>query len=73
MSDEVVVEGRVNTSQDGIVVNRGGMPVHRRRSWELPQSLGTYRELNRRTHVMVTSVVRLIPVMKMRLSRTISV
>lgn len=24
MSDEVVVEGRVNTSQDGIVVNRGG-------------------------------------------------
>lgn len=25
MSDEVVVEGRVNTSQDGIVVNRGGV------------------------------------------------
>lgn len=43
MSDEVVIEGRVNTSQDGIVVNMGGgMPVHRRRSWELPESLGHY-------------------------------
>lgn len=74
LSDDVIVAGRISSSQDGIVVMGGGyFPMPYSRTRKLPENCCRYRELSRRMFVKVELPVLLIQDMKMRLSKTISV
>lgn len=73
LSDDVIVAGRISSSQDGIVVMGGYFPMPYGRTRKLPENCGHYRELSRRMFVKVALPVLLIRDMRMRRSKTISV
>lgn len=52
LSREVVVVGRISSSQDWVVVDRGGgIADTHGRTRKLPEGTGDYRELNRKMYV----------------------
>lgn len=73
LSDDVIVAGRISSSQDGIVVRGGHFPMPYGRTRKLPENCCRYRELNRRMFVMAVLPVLSIRDMRMLLSKTISV
>ena len=70
LSDEVIVAGRISSSQDGIVVMGGGhFPMPYGRTQKLPENCGRYRELSPRTSVVVALLVPLTRATRMRQSK----
>lgn len=74
LSKEVVVVGCISSSQDGVVVDRGGGIADTHcRTRQLSEGTGDYRELNRRMYVSAVLPAPSIQDMRMLLSKTISV
>ena len=71
LSDEVIVAGRISSSQDGIVVMGGHFPMPYGRTQKLPENCGRYRELSPRMCVVVALLVPLTRATRMLQSKII--